>query len=435
MVPKSFDTPRDAKSTRVHYEYKIALLATGTTQALSAVKNETFGFTDAFKLIDQAVADASGYLTDVNATIADVRRKVANIDAVLIGVTGVITQASIAVETSRDLVIRYPFQLARTMADDLERATRRFEDSFGGRGLSRSEQQALQSLRGISLAMAQMLMAPSAFQESSTDPQSRIEQRFLGEKALTEEDLAANTGGASPGSAARIAYGRAADAGASFGSYSGFREVRVTAMMTLTSLAEQFAVTPHLIVIVNSLKPPYFSVGGEDGTLKPGDTVLIPIATQSQQAIATDPSLSYQDASLLLYGNDFALDEATLEQGKLDFAIDHAHGATDVLYASGTSNIKNGLELIVRTEQGTTQFISDLGISLPIGGKGTLSAVTLAATRLREALLGDDRIESLQRTLVTLDGDVLRQEVWPRIRGKQDGGFSIVSPIGKVTGS
>jgi len=436
VVPKSFDTPRNAKTTRVHYDYRISLLAIGTTASLSEVKNESFGFTDVVKLINQAVSDASSYLTDVNAAIADVRRKVANIDAVLIGVTGLITQAAVAVETSRDLVIRYPFQLARTMADDLERATRRFEDGFDPRGPQTArERQALKGLRGISNSLAQMLMAPSAFQESSTDPQTRVEQRYLGERKLSEEDLAGNIGGASPGSAARIAFGRNADAGLSLGSYAGFREVRVTASMTLTSLAARYSVEPALIAIVNSLKAPYFSSSGEDGTLAPGDIVLIPVTTQSLQTVSATPTLSYQDAGRLLYGNDFALDEEALAEGLLDLAIDYAHGATDVLYASGVTNVKNGLEIIVHTEQGTTQFIPDLGISLPVGGKGTLSSVMLSATTMREALLGDDRIEAIQRATIQLDGDVLRQELWPRIRGKQDGGLPIVSPIGKVTGA
>ena len=108
-------------------------------------------------------------------------------------------------------------------------------------------------------------------------------------------------------------------------------------------------------------------------------------------------------------------------------------GADDAQYASGIPNVKGGLEIITRTEQGTTQFLPDVGLNMPIGEKGTANAVILAATQMQSAILSDDRIEAIQSTRLVLEGDILSQEITPLLRGSQ-AGVTVVLPLGRAIG-
>ena len=209
--------------------------------------------------------------------------------------------------------------------------------------------------------------------------------------------------------------------------------MQVTVTTTLDTLANTFNVSRELIVVVNGLKPPYFTRGGGLGTLKPGDYVLVPAAQASGRGSGASPVLTYQDSAQALYGMDFALDAALLRDGILDFKIDATHDNDDAEYATGIPNVLGGLEIITHTEQGETQYVPSVGLNLPVGGKGTLHNVLIAATSMRSSILSDDRIEGIVSSRLVLDGDVLTQEITPQIRGTGEG-LTVVLPLGRASG-
>lgn len=432
VVPKSFETPRDAARTRMHYEYRISLLTTGDADKILAVP-DSLGLDDVLRVVNQALNEARSFVSDINSSLSQIQRKVANIDAIMINVAGLLTQVGVAVSNGRDLVIDYPKRLARSTTDNVASAADQYAFTLSGGVGSVEDAKAERNLRKLESALNRILAQPHKFRESSQEVRRRVERSYLGERALTEADLETNTGGATANSGTRITLGTESEAGTSFGDYKSLQRVLVTAVTTLSTLATTFNVSRELIVIVNDLKPPYFTRGGGRGTLKPGDFVLIPVALSTGVESGPAPDPAYRDVGQTLYGLDFGLDEEALKAGKLDFKIDRTHGSEDAEYSSGIPNVRNGLEIILHTEQGETQHVPEIGLSLPVGSKGTLQQVLLAATSMRSSILSDDRIEGIVSARLVLEGDVLSQEVTPRIRGAGDG-LTVVLPLGQAAG-
>jgi len=438
VVPKSFDTPRDAARTRMHYEYRISLLTTGDASAIYALPDDSFTLDDVFKVINQALAEATSIVNDINTVIAQIRSKVANIDAVMIGVSGFLTQVGVSIASSRDLVIDYPRKLALSSADAVRTAGLQLADTTQATfttptGYKAIDTNAARWLAALERCLDRIISRVQKFRESSQEVLQRTERSYLGERALTENDLLTNSAGATANSSARVAKGAESEAGTSFGEYQALRRVQVTATSTLSTLSSLYNVSRELIVVVNNLRPPYFTPGGGLGTLKPGDYVLIPVAQTSGVPVSDTATASYRDVEQTLYGMDFALDQTELALGKLDFKIDASHGNDDAEYATGIPNITNGLEIILHTEQGETQHVPSVGLNLPVGSKGTLQNVLLAATSMRSSILSDDRIERILSSRLVLDGDTLTQEITPLIRGGGEG-LTVVLPLGRASG-
>lgn len=434
VVPKLFEMPRDAKTTRMHYDWRITMQAIAGAEAvrLKAVKDD-YSFTDALRDINQVVSDASAFFVDINRFKADVRRKIANIDAILINVNGLITQAGLAIGSSaQGNTINYPFERAAQIVESCTDLADNFAQSFlePPKGdMARVER----AMRRLEASLQTLLVYPERFRESSQDQKRRIERAYLGEKALTESDYEDQTGGATEGSALRVQRGTEQDAGADFGETQSMIRVRVDATTSLESLSSLYSVTPEIIVIINDLKAPYFSRGGFEGTLKPGDYILIPISSASSGLQNAGSNNRDLDPAHTLYGVDFAIDPEQLALGKLDIKEDLVHGGDDAEVVGGIPNITQGIEIMLHTEKGQTQFLPDVGITPLVGAKGILANVVLSAITLQNAILEDDRIEAIDSASVTLEGDTLSHTVVPRIRGSQDG-IEVVLPFGRVTG-
>lgn len=438
VVPKSFDTPRDAARTRMHYEYRISLLTTGDAAAIYALPEDSSLLDDAFKVINQALAEATAFQNDINGVIAQLRSKVANIDAVMIGVSGFLTQVGVTVSSSRDLAIDYPRKLALSSAENVRNAGLQLADTTQAAFTTPTGSKAVDTYAAhwfvmLEHALDRIISRATKFSESSQEVKQRTERNYLGDLALTENDLLTNTGGATANSAARVAKGSEGEAGTNFGEYQALRKVQVTVTTTLSVLASVYNVSRELIVVINNLRPPYFTPGGGLGTLKPGDFILIPVAQTSGVPVTDSQITNYRDVEQTLYGMDFALDPVQLALGKLDFKVDSSHGSVDAEYATGVPNITNGLEIILHTEQGETQHVPSVGLSLPVGDKGTLQNVLLAATSMRSSILSDDRIERILSSRLVLDGDTLTQEITPLIRGGGEG-LTVVLPLGRASG-
>ena len=214
--------------------------------------------------------------------------------------------------------------------------------------------------------------------------------------------------------------------------YRGIQRERVTAVTTIRSLATSFDVPEALIVLINDLKYPYFALGGGPGLLKPGDAVLVPVreVTGDGQPGATNGYLTPEEA---LYGIDIALDTQLMaQQGKFDILM--AQSRTDVDLKRGIDNVIQGTEITVRTDRGATTFVPEVGIRRSIGLKGTIQHMLLTALNLREGILSDPRIEGIEDSRVVLQGDVLSQEITPRLRGDR-GDINFVLPFGAATGA
>jgi hypothetical protein len=263
-------------------------------------------------------------------------------------------------------------------------------------------------------------------------PTSEVYKR---EAALTGDDLANNTAGATVGSRTRILAGGLALDGIDLGSYGGVHRELVLRTSTIDGFAARFGVSRELIILINDLRFPYIARGGGPGILAPGDYILIPVRTGAEGVGGgPGPDAEYLSPEEVLYGVDLALDPDVLdEEGRFELLEDDTRYLLDAQLSHGLENVVQGVTILIRTELGTTTYLPDVGIRRGVGKKGTIQHVLLSALALREAVLSDPRIEGIQDSRVVLDGDVLTQEVSPILASRRRD-VSLILPFGRASG-
>ncbi len=427
VTPKMFSQPRDSKSTRMHYAYRIQMTAIATSEAPETVNDDTGNFfEDAGAAISAALNDARAAFQEVNAKLSQAKRYAQNIETVVIQAAGLITSVAGMVRGTTEL-INYPIKLAMNVADDIERAVDDMQNALYEQGVSPLAEVASVpgSLKKLELAFTRIGCFPERFQAGVEDALRRIENAYAGERRLTQDDIDNGTAGADEGSRLR-AFGDASAYETYFPRFSSANAVRVDSTTTLAGLEARYDVPAALIIVVNDLRPPYFAPGGGPGILGPGDSVLIPVLGSGP---AAPGSGSYGSAEEMLYGSDLALDmDHYRETGRFELKVDNLHGGGDAEIVRGLPNVVQGMSITVDTERGATIYIPSLGVFRSVGVKGTLDKLLLASL-----YLSDSRIERIEKMEVVIDGDVLSQEITPRlIGGRNDATF--VRPFGRVSG-
>lgn len=428
-----FAAPRDAKSTRMHYRYRIQAATIGDATEISKLRRTdatTAGgfFSNATRAISQAFNDARAAFAEINEGLGTLRRKVANINSVMVNAAQFINAVGSAITNTSDTLIAYPLRLAATateqIADAADTLANSVEDATVGTAASLGR-----SLRRMEDAFNRI----QAFPEKFENLKERSFEAYQRERGLTERDFQNRTAGATIGSRARVRLG--SETSVSFPSYSSVESVKITATDTIDSLASRYSVPPELVVVVNDLRPPYILPGGGPGVLQPGDLILMPVLSNLSGSGGGQPGTDYFNPDDAVYGVDFALDLDRLNrESRLDFRTPVKADAGDLDYVRGVNNVVQGVAVTVWTERGSTVFLPNVGINRNIGRKGTAQHVVLASLNLRSAILSDTRITGIAESKVVLDGDVLTQEVVPIVSG-QRGGTTIVLPFGTASGA
>jgi len=447
LAQPQFVTPRDYKMSRLTYYYRITAQAIGDAFLISKLRRRNAQnagdlFTDATRQISNGLNDARAAFAEVSANVGLIRRKIGNINTILVNVGQLLNAVSaatsgtidtftqypmrIASTAISDTFIQYPLRLAASVADQVADAADYLAvdliDSTKG-----PEGEASRSLREMEDALNRIM----AFPERFAAPPSDVLQPYRGERDLTERDLVDGTAGATIGSRTRATRGSESEAGFDLSAYRGVRTVRLTRTDTLESLGARHDCSPELIVIVNDLRAPYLAPGGGPGLLAPGDDILIP--TREGTGGSGGSSADYVSVDDALYGVDLAIDMDLLNRtGVLDFRVP-PRDAGDAEHARGIANVVQGTAVSIFTERGSTTFLPDVGINRNVGRKGTIQHVVLASLNLREAILSDSRIEGISESEVVLDGDVLTQEIKPIVKGSHSD-VTLVLPFGRASG-
>jgi hypothetical protein len=432
VVPRSFETPRDARSTRMHYEYRISLaaiaVADGTTLRIAPSEDGFDFFANELRSISNAFNDARAAFSETTANLSAIKRKVGNIQAVMIEAAGIINAAGNMLSGATAL-IDAPLRAVASGLESIANASDRLADAAASAGDPVLEDNA-RSLRRMEAAIDQIAAFPERFGPSSLE---RTKTLYDGERGLTSDDIENDTGGASLGSKTRLAVGSVGrELGLDLGAYRGVQRIRITRADSIEAFAGRFSAPPELIILINDLRFPYIAEGGGPGILAPGELILIPV----REGLATttaSPSNEYLTVDEALYGVDLALDPVLLAKGKLEIRVDEAHDRFDADLSRGLPNLVQGLEIVIRTERSTTTFLPDIGIRRSVGVKGTLQHVMLSAIVLREAILSDPRIEGIQESRIVLNGDVLTQEITPVVATERRA-FTLVLPFGTAAG-
>lgn len=430
VVPRSFETPRDSRTTRMHYDYRITLdaIAEADSSTLRPTPDRRSGFEDAVRSINEAFQDGRAFFADVAADLSTFQRKLGNIQTVMLNAARFLNSVGNVVSGAERL-ISFPLQLAATSmemlveaADDLAVRTVGLPDNVWVNGE--------RAIRRIEAAGNRIMMFPDHF---GPDAFQNIKETFRGERGATREDVAAATSGVTIGTRTRVVAGTSGrEGGLDFGEMTGFgtRVVRITD--TIESIATEVGTTPEALILLNDLLPPYLAESRGPGVLAPGDVIVVPVLS-ADESIPVRTSSEYLTADELLYGTDIAIDMALLERdGVLDLKV-NSTTKEDADVVSGLQNVVQGLTIVVHTEIGQTVFLPDIGIRRNVGIKGTLAHVLLASIVLREAILSDPRIEGIRAFRVELIDDMLVQEVTANVTGFKRG-VTFVLPFGSAAG-
>jgi hypothetical protein len=242
--------------------------------------------------------------------------------------------------------------------------------------------------------------------------------------------------GTTPGTRTRNRDGSGKDAGLDLTPAFGVRRWVVSRTDSLESIANEVSTEPEAIIMLNDLRYPYISEGGGPGIAKPGDSILVPSLTDSPEAdVSSSPSQeNYFTPDDVLFGADMAIDAERLDRDDvMEIKVDALHGYEDSELVRGIPNVVQGVEIILNSEFAATTAVPDVGLRVGIGERGTLDRVLTSSVRLREGLLDDDRIASIESLSVVLDADVLSQQVTALLIDGRP--VSLTIPFGKASGA
>lgn len=431
VSPRSFDDPRDS-STRVHRKYRISLAVTGVADRSPqpVQREDTSLFGEPLKIVDEALNDARAVFAEITSELSEYKRKVGNINAILIGAASVIRAVSNALAGGVSLVsftagiVNFSFTQFVDIIEDLSFTT----DQMGRDlvGVPGAWQDRTRQMERLEASLNRIAAFPDLFRQGSDNQQ--VHRAYNGEANTSATDIENRTAGATVGTRTRLALG-SRDRGSALTPYNGLGEDRVERSDTIDTIASRNNTTPETLITINDLRYPYISSAGGEGCLRYGDSILVPVNGSGLIGLTTDGSNAEA-----LYGSDFSLDYKLLrDEQLLDFAVDEIHGGTDVNYVAGLANVAQGCTLIVEQELGSLRHLSDIGINRTAGVRGTASSVILASLNLRKGLLKDPRVSRIIESRVILNKDVLSQEVTAEIRGQKDG-TKLVLPLGSTSG-
>lgn len=463
VVPMRFELERDKGKNRFLYNYNIELLVVGPAEEaeFNYMEDKTLleQFNDKVRTVKKGVDLVTGALNDLTRLTAEIRKSISNIvvliDAVnrinsaandfINGVTRLIDSTHAIVVATRDL-----------MNDSLHKAYK-LERSGKTRPLPDT---VVHTFRQVDQGLAYISSSPSVFADSTESKISEIKNR-QNKYSIDEATVAAAINETSPGSFSElekkgtaltsgeaIAVSGSIDVGGNFYNYSSAIKVPIMAGDTLVSLAAKYMGDARLwqyIAILNDLKPPFVSDMASvdlskrsddhpfNNSFGIGDYILIPsnsAPTNSYSSVAivgTDLSESVENH---VFGTTFALDPIYdkldtpvtyfSNNVKYDIPINTETGSTDVKYVSGKKNLVQALILRIVTEKGSSPLFKKFGLSRIVSMGFTPSDLENAKYRIRETILSDPRVDSIESFDMTQDADCLINDLVVSVRGFSD---------------
>jgi hypothetical protein len=428
VVPRSFETPRDAKSNRFHFNYRISLAAIQSLPPPPPPAEGLFGdILDVIKDVTEFVNDVRANIVEAIDLIEIYRERINNPESFF-------DEMAIALNSAHDLVdsVSVTVRVGREFFEALGDLVDDIQDDMGNDIDGDPTEDQFRECRRVGAMGSGMAGIQQHSQIFAPPLAADASKEFAGDLNFTKNDLENNLAGASKGTKTRLAKGKGGQQGLNLGSFSGSKRAEVGATDTIDSFANKQGVPREAIIALNNLRFPYITRGGGPGTLKPGDSILVPTRSSgSGNNAGASISDRYLTTDDIIYGVDLALDAELAQVGIFDILVDEVHGSLDAQLVRGKDNAVQGIQILIGTERGSTTFIPDLGIKRTPGVKGTVPNMLLASLYLREAILSDPRIRGIDSSRIVLEGDVLTQEITPQLIDARDG-VTVVVPFGKA---
>ncbi|HEY5551055.1 MAG TPA: LysM peptidoglycan-binding domain-containing protein, partial [Opitutaceae bacterium] len=278
VVPRAFETPRDAATNPIHFVYRITLAAIQTIPAPKPAKgpfDDLGEFGDTLQAISEGVNDARAFFVDSINEVEALRRRIQLVGDIVSGdvnpseaLDRIFESSASNINAAHDLIDNTETTILT--GRELWKASLDLEEDFRENILnnitsdaSDDDLRAAKTLKDMTGAMTRILFRGNAFFAPPVGED--VSRPYAGERNFTDQDLRDETAGATPGSRTRGALGSERRAGLDLGSFSGSERYQVTITDTLDNIALRFRVPRETIIDFNNLRFPYIAAGGGPG--------------------------------------------------------------------------------------------------------------------------------------------------------------------------
>lgn len=460
VIPKKFMLERD-KARRFLYNYTIELLAVGPAEAtefnLSEDKTILDQFRDKLGTVKKGLDLVNGSINDLTRLTGELRTSIADIDVIIDSANRIKSNVQDFVDGTTNL-IESSHRTLTNLVDSVDVALLSASTAARAEAVNEIPETPTNTMRTLIKGLEVIGASPELFTEESNNEFITVKDQQNKSKIFTEEEigLAKNTEspttysgvdklGTSLSQGEAIAIDGEIDLNSEPFTYSSTYKVPIQQGDMLVSLAAKYMGDARLwqyIAIANGLRPPFIDdiasldlsrVGDEspfNEALGIGSYINIPTNNPSTTNYPLLPVLGVtldEPVENHLLGVDFALDPIYNKLDETvtpfsnrvlyDIPIDYEKGATDVKLVEGLSNIKQSIIMRVVTERGSVLLYKNFGLSPIIGSGFTPSDLENAKYRIREAVLSDPRLGSIDRLILTQNNDALTMDLDLALRG------------------
>jgi hypothetical protein len=448
VIPLSFRLVRATPRSTL-YRYQIELLGIELKEQVDlfgAIEDQSWSdlILSPFRKLQSWVDSANGAINTVTAyvnefenTVRSIRNSIESISSIIDNVTNVVDAVTDAAQGVTDLIAA-PARLLTNVSNSIENLL----DSIEEAGLVATDftqngkipMAYLQSWSNIKRTMEQSLAEfPERFE---TTYEARLRALSARARRATSDGEAANSsyakhfsGLASSGSAvqpgdAQTDRGRGTPGDSVVPAARSFVARSLPAHVnTIHEAAKELlgnSTRWRELAMLNGLAYPYISRAGVPGTIKPGDTLLIPSDQPPRRdrgplaILGVPPDAPKEER---FWGTDFKLkplEDTNPQVGPRGGYDLEANGSgNDFLLVKGEDNLVQGITTRVITEQGSSALYSDLGVPAAIGSVQPFLEEEAAKTSFQRAVLVDPRISSVTnvRLLARSSPDTLQIEM------------------------
>jgi len=154
------------------------------------------------------------------------------------------------------------------------------------------------------------------------------------------------------------------------------------------------------IITLNNLNPPYVSLEGIPGTVRPGDIIVLPRAVPEGDEPTERVTIGLGTATRedRLFGTDFKLKQVSASGFDLEMTGD----GTDFKLVTGLPNLVQGIESRLRTSPGDSAVFPDFGVLPPIGSQNRVVDIEMWRLRYDESLGDEPRLLSIETVEVAI---------------------------------
>jgi hypothetical protein len=460
VVPKKFTLERDASKNRFLYYYTIELTVVGPAKEVDFdyIEDKTLleQFTDVLRIAKKGLDLTTGAIQDLIRLQGELRSSISNITVLIDSVTAINSAVDDFIKGNKRLVDSTHSIVLSTM--DLIDSTLYTYNKLSRSGNVRQiPEPVVQSIRSLNKGLELISVNPSIFANDTVTRVEnikkhqnrynlsidRINTALNSNSPTTFDELRSKGTGLTKGDA--IAVNGELEIGNEIFQYTSIEKVQISSGDTLTSLAAKHMGNARLwqyIAIINGLTYPFSSdIASRDlskksdehpfnSSLGIGDFILIPSNnTPIQDYIGTSILGTFLTEPLEhhLFGTNFALDPIynklndtniyTNNRIRYDIPINKEKGSMDVKLVRGLPNLVQAIILRVIVEKGSAILYKKFGLNRIVSLGFTPSDLENAKYRIREAILSDARIDSIEQLTLVQEEDGLKCDLSISVKG------------------